>query len=130
MATQSCLVFSGIAPHPPIMVPEVGGESISDVEDSIDAMAELASWLTEQKASASQDFALGPQRFSRMLKATEAVDISLNELTRVARADLARNQAAANDACAEFAPGETIEACFLKMNHNKPAEGPVAAATA
>jgi AmmeMemoRadiSam system protein A/AmmeMemoRadiSam system protein B len=42
MATQSCLVFSGIAPHPPIMVPEVGRESIRDVLDSIDAMAELA----------------------------------------------------------------------------------------
>ena len=42
MATQSWLVFSGIAPHPPIMVPEVGRESIRDVADSIDAMAELA----------------------------------------------------------------------------------------
>jgi AmmeMemoRadiSam system protein A/AmmeMemoRadiSam system protein B len=42
MATQSWLVFSGIAPHPPIMVPEVGRESIRDVVDSIDAMAELA----------------------------------------------------------------------------------------
>jgi AmmeMemoRadiSam system protein B len=42
MATESCLVFSGIAPHPPIMVPEVGRESIRDVVNSIDAMAELA----------------------------------------------------------------------------------------
>jgi len=42
MATQSCLVFSGITPHPPIMVPEVGRESIREVIDSIDAMAELA----------------------------------------------------------------------------------------
>src|SRR6185295_8246743 len=50
MATQSCLVFSGIAPHPPIMVPEVGRESISDVEDSIDAMAELAGRVIESKA--------------------------------------------------------------------------------
>ena len=39
--TQSCLVFSAIAPHPPIMVPEVGRESIAGVADSIDAMAEL-----------------------------------------------------------------------------------------
>jgi AmmeMemoRadiSam system protein A/AmmeMemoRadiSam system protein B len=39
--TESCLVFSAIAPHPPIMVPEVGRESISGVVDSIDAMAEL-----------------------------------------------------------------------------------------
>jgi AmmeMemoRadiSam system protein A/AmmeMemoRadiSam system protein B len=41
MTNSSSLVFSGIAPHPPIMVPEVGRESIAGVVDSIDAMAEL-----------------------------------------------------------------------------------------
>lgn len=41
MTQPSSLVFSGIAPHPPIMVPEVGRESIADVGDSIAAMAEL-----------------------------------------------------------------------------------------
>jgi MEMO1 family protein len=50
MATQSCLVFSGIAPHPPIMVPEVGRESIRDVIDSIDAMAELARRVIASRA--------------------------------------------------------------------------------
>ena len=46
MTTQSShLVFSGIAPHPPIMVPEVGRESIADVRQSIVAMAELTERL-------------------------------------------------------------------------------------
>ena len=46
MTTQSsCLVFSGIAPHPPIMVPEVGRESIAGVRQSIEAMAELTERL-------------------------------------------------------------------------------------
>jgi len=35
------LVFAGIAPHPPIMVPEVGRDAIAEVRESIDAMAEL-----------------------------------------------------------------------------------------
>jgi hypothetical protein len=35
MSTNSFLVFSGIAPHPPIMVPEVGGEAIAEVQSSI-----------------------------------------------------------------------------------------------
>ena len=35
------LVFVGIAPHPPIMVPEVGREAASEVRGSIDAMREL-----------------------------------------------------------------------------------------
>lgn len=38
---ESAIVFSGIAPHPPIMVPEVGGESVVEVRRSIEAMAEL-----------------------------------------------------------------------------------------
>src|SRR6187402_1605504 len=42
---SSCLVFSGIAPHPPIMVPEVGRESIAGVRRSIEAMAELTERL-------------------------------------------------------------------------------------
>jgi len=50
MATQSCLVFSAIAPHPPIMVPEVGRESIARVEDSIEAMAELTQRLIDSGA--------------------------------------------------------------------------------
>ncbi len=41
MSNPSNLVFSGIAPHPPIMVPEVGRESIAEVRGSIEAMAEL-----------------------------------------------------------------------------------------
>src|ERR1041385_4879911 len=41
MANASSLVFAGIAPHPPIMVPEVGREAISEVRNSIAGMAEL-----------------------------------------------------------------------------------------
>src|SRR5689334_15091327 len=50
MTRQSCLVFSGIAPHPPIMVPEVGRESIAGVIDSIDAMSELTKRLIDSGA--------------------------------------------------------------------------------
>jgi len=41
MANTSSVVFAGIAPHPPIMVPEVGREASLEVRHSIDAMAEL-----------------------------------------------------------------------------------------
>jgi AmmeMemoRadiSam system protein A/AmmeMemoRadiSam system protein B len=41
MNGASTLVFAGIAPHPPIMVPEVGRQAIAEVRGSIDAMAEL-----------------------------------------------------------------------------------------
>ncbi|MDQ2920418.1 MAG: AmmeMemoRadiSam system protein A [Acidobacteriota bacterium] len=47
---KSAIVFSGIAPHPPIMVPEVGGASIGEVRGSIDAMAEFTRRLIESGA--------------------------------------------------------------------------------
>jgi AmmeMemoRadiSam system protein A/AmmeMemoRadiSam system protein B len=50
MAHTSSLVFAGIAPHPPIMVPEVGREAIAEVRASIDAMAELAQRLIDSEA--------------------------------------------------------------------------------
>jgi AmmeMemoRadiSam system protein A/AmmeMemoRadiSam system protein B len=41
MAHPSSVVFAGIVPHPPIMVPEVGRDAIAEVSDSIGAMADL-----------------------------------------------------------------------------------------
>ena len=41
MGNENPLVFSAIAPHPPIMVPEVGRDAIGEVRQSIVAMEEL-----------------------------------------------------------------------------------------
>jgi AmmeMemoRadiSam system protein A/AmmeMemoRadiSam system protein B len=45
MKFANSIVFAGIAPHPPIMVPEVGHQSIAAVRASIDAMAEFTERL-------------------------------------------------------------------------------------
>jgi AmmeMemoRadiSam system protein A/AmmeMemoRadiSam system protein B len=50
MAHTSSLVFTGIAPHPPIMVPEVGRDAIAEVRSSIDAMAELTERVIASRA--------------------------------------------------------------------------------
>src|SRR6266550_4547087 len=50
MGNESGLVFSGIAPHPPIMVPEVGGSSSTEVQSSIEAMAEFTRRLVDSGA--------------------------------------------------------------------------------
>jgi AmmeMemoRadiSam system protein B len=41
MMNGSPLVFVGVAPHPPIMVPEVGGARVAEVRASLDAMRAL-----------------------------------------------------------------------------------------
>src|SRR5215212_1368942 len=41
MMNDSPLVFVGVAPHPPIMSPEVGGARVAEVRASVDAMRDL-----------------------------------------------------------------------------------------
>ncbi|MGK2909394.1 MAG: DUF885 domain-containing protein [Sphingobium sp.] len=92
------------------------------------SMSDLADWIESGRAKATQGFALGPDRFAKMIRDTEMVDISLDELERIGQADLKRNQDALKAACAQFAPGKDIPACFAKMNAHKPEGGVVAAA--
>ena len=106
--------------------PALQGEFKAVSEAAADAMQQLATSVA--KATPAPDFALGAERFSRMLSATESVDALLDRLEAVGRADLRRNQEALKAACAQYAPGKTIPECFDKMRADKPAEGPVQAA--
>lgn len=92
------------------------------------AMDALADWLESQRSAATASFALGAERFARMLEATEGVTTPLAKLEAAGRKDLERNQAALRDACARFAPGASIPDCVARMDANKPQGGPVQAA--
>ena len=94
-------------------------------DSAINAMKQLSAWLDSLRPTQSENFAMGPELFKEMLWATERVDTPLDELSRIARADLDRNLAALKDACAKFAPGATIEACVEKVAARKPVPGPV-----
>ena len=94
------------------------------------AMAGLKAWLESQRKTATAGYALGADRFARMLRLTEGVTTPIAEIEAAGRADLARNQAALRSACATFAPGATIVACMAKANANKTPGGPVAGARA
>jgi aromatic ring-opening dioxygenase LigB subunit len=50
MMSNNFLVFAGIAPHPPIMVPEVGGTASSEVRGSIDAMRDFTQRIIDSRA--------------------------------------------------------------------------------
>lgn len=100
----------------------------SSSEAAATAMQELSDWLG--KATPTPDYALGAEKFSRMLAATEAVDAPLDQLEAAGRADLKRNQDALKAACAKYAPGADVQGCFDKMRADKPADGPVKAARA
>jgi len=97
--------------------------------DAVDAVREAAIWLDGLKATGTDDYALGEEKFLKMLRDTQGVDITLAELKAAGEIDLQRNLDALFAACAEFAPGESTEDCVLKMQNRKPPEGAVAGAT-
>ncbi|MGB5337119.1 MAG: DUF885 domain-containing protein [Woeseiaceae bacterium] len=131
-------IFSGLADYMEDTVPGL----FAAVEDeqlqrqfsaansaAANAARETANWLEQQKAIATDEFALGEQRFLQMLSATEGVDTSLADLKAAGELNLRQNLDQLNEACAEFAPGESTEACVLKVQGRKPPEGAVAGAT-
>ena len=92
---------------------------------AIAAFKELADWLEAQRATQTEDYAIGAELFSAMLKETEGVDVPLDRLLEAGEADLARNLAALDEACKEFAPGRGRKGCMEKMNANRPKGGAV-----
>ena len=134
MANTSSLVFAGVAPHPPIMVPEVGREAIVDVRSSIDAMATLTERLIATRAETviliSPHAPLepdafvaydGPQLYGdfanfRAPTATvhvELDDVLLNEITRVAAE---QNLATIRIKGFDLDHGTTVPLYFLQRN--------------
>jgi uncharacterized protein (DUF885 family) len=94
------------------------------------AMDDLAAWLESQRATATNDFALGAQKFREMLQETELVDLPLEELEAIGRKDLERNLAALKEACKAFAPKASLAACVDRMRADKPTGGTVEGARA
>ncbi|MGD8384058.1 MAG: DUF885 domain-containing protein [Lysobacterales bacterium] len=108
--------------------PALQNEFASANRAAIAAMQELADYLQSNMATATEDFALGPELYRQMLWDTERVDTPLDQLEAIGRADLARNMKNLETACAEYAPGASAERCIAKMSADKPEEGSVEAA--
>lgn len=92
------------------------------------AMRDLAAFMETKRVGQTEDFVLGAETFAAMVRETEGVDISLDELERIGEADLQRNQAALKSACDKLAPGKSIPDCMAVVANDKPADGPVAEA--
>jgi uncharacterized protein (DUF885 family) len=95
---------------------------------AIAAMKELDAWLNTQEPAATENFALGAEKFSEMLRQTERVTVRLDELESIGRRDLERNQQALREACLAYAPGKSITVCVGQAEAHKPSGGPVQAA--
>ncbi|HEX3633023.1 MAG TPA: DUF885 family protein, partial [Casimicrobiaceae bacterium] len=97
---------------------------------AIAAMRGLDAWLATLEPTATDRFALGPEKFAEMLRRTELVDVPLAQLKDAAERDLARNLTALHAACATYAPGQSDESCVARMQADKPHDAAVAGAQA
>ncbi len=131
-------VFSGFRDYLADTVPvvfasvdddELMARFVAANDQAIAVIGEAAQWLDSLRATATDDFALGEERFIAMLRETQGVEITLEELKIAGERDLEKNLASLATACADFAPGETTEACVRQVQNSKPPEGPVAAAS-
>jgi hypothetical protein len=87
--------------------------------------ATAADWLGTLKDTASDNYALGEQRFLQMLRAKEGVEVTIAELKAAGERDLQANLAALDEACAEYAPGSDVKDCVLSVQNKKPEGGAV-----
>ena len=90
--------------------------------NAANAMNTLKAYLSDQRKSANDKFALGPELFAQMIKDTERVDLPLDQLEAAGRADLERNTAALKAECDNFAPKASLSQCMAKMMADKPKE--------
>ncbi|CAN5250872.1 DUF885 domain-containing protein [soil metagenome] len=127
-------VFGGLAGYVrddvPVVFEDVADKALqksfaSANRAAVQALDETAQWLEARLPAATEDYALGAERFSRMLRETEGVEIELSELEAAGRADLARNLAALDAACEAFAPGLSAADCIARAEADKPRGGPV-----
>jgi hypothetical protein len=92
---------------------------------AVAAMKGLNDWFTAQEKDANDNFAIGPEKFSEMLRRTERVEVRLDELEGIGRRDLDRNLEALKDACATYASGKSLSECVAKAESQKPSGGAV-----
>jgi uncharacterized protein (DUF885 family) len=81
--------------------------------------------LSANLASATDDFALGGERFTRMLADKEGLEIDLARLQKVGEADLARNLAALEKAARQVDAGRPVAEVLDRVAQDKPAAGKV-----
>jgi hypothetical protein len=126
--------FKGFADYYHKSVPQIFGsvkdpalrKELSDANRTAEeAMRALASALTAERKSANDDFALGADKFTQMLAATERVPTPLAQIADAGKADLARNLEALRGACAQYLPRGSLHACVDKAARDKPTGGVV-----
>jgi len=101
-----------------------GGVADAEFSEStglaIEALEILADFFKSQKGKGTKSFALGEEKFRRMLAEVEGVTVPLLEIKRAGLDDLRRNQQNLKKWCDRFTPGRTVATCVREATSEKP----------
>jgi uncharacterized protein (DUF885 family) len=85
------------------------------------ALTDYAAWLERDKLpKATADFALGEEKFARMLKETELVDLPPEKILEIGVDQLRKEQKAFVDAARRIDPNKTPKEIFKQMQNEHP----------
>jgi len=116
---------------PPLLSPIEDEKLRAELRGALAGMAAALETYAEALAArlpaAGDDFALGEERFLRMLRETQGIEIGLAQLEEIFAADLARNQAALAAAAAALDPQASVAEVVARVLAEKPAAGEVLA---
>ena len=90
------------------------------VEVGLGQTRDFAQFLKARRASANDAYALGEDRFLRLLGLRDLLQLDLAELQRMVRADIDRNRAAAEAAAEQIAPGGGVQAALARLQDEHP----------
>jgi Bacterial protein of unknown function (DUF885) len=95
-------------------------ETAAVLETAIDLTRSFADYLKAKRATANDNFALGEERFLRLLRLRELVDLDVAALERMVRSDIERNRAAAEAAAQQVLPGAGVAAALERLQDQHP----------
>jgi hypothetical protein len=95
-------------------------ETVKALDTAVNQTRDFADFLKARRATADDAFALGEDRFLRLLGLREFVQLDVATLERMVRADIERNRAAAEAAAEQIAPGEGVQAAVTRLEDHHP----------
>jgi uncharacterized protein (DUF885 family) len=99
----------------------VKGEFTDSNRKAISALTDYATWLERERLPrATADFALGPEKYARMLSETELVNLVPEKLLEIGLAKLKEEQQAFAEAARQIDPNKPAAEVFNQIQHEHP----------
>ncbi|MDB4955169.1 MAG: hypothetical protein JWO36_2738 [Myxococcales bacterium] len=103
---------------------QLGTANHGDIGPALDACKQAfhdhGQWLEKQLATGTKDFALGTDRFLRMLSEEQGISLDLETLQRAVDEDLARNTAAITEAAHAIDPSQPVADVVAAAARDRP----------